>query len=101
MSSYPSLSGETHIFGYFVNGSTGMGVLLILYTHGVDNDVHYVTAPRSLNTLKVEWTINYLQKSLYNFSAFVLDRSGFPFSRTAIKPRSVSFLSPGNLKGSG
>ena len=60
-----------------------------------------MTAPRLQNELKVEWTVNYLRTNMYKFSAFVLDENGFPFSRTAIKPKSVSFSGTGVMKNSG
>ena len=73
--------------GYFIQGSSAIGVLTI--TINSSNGTQYHLYHRNGNNVQVEDTISGLAGGGHRVSAFVLEQSGHPFNRTAATPKSV------------
>ena len=80
-------AGSIAVTGYFIQGSTAIGVLII--TINGTNDTQYHLYHRNGDNAQVEDTISGLAGGYHRVSAFVLERSGYLFNRTATTPKSV------------
>ena len=80
--------GSIAVTGDFIQGSTAIGVLII--TINSSNGTQYHLYHRNgNNNMQIEDTISGLADGDHRVSAFVLERSGHPFNRTATTPKSV------------
>ena len=79
--------GSIAVNGYFIQGSTAIGILII--TINGTNDTQYHLYHRNGNNAQVEDTISGLAGGDHRVSAFVLEQGGYPFNRTATTPKSV------------
>jgi hypothetical protein len=75
------------VTGDFIQGSTAIGILIISINS--TNDAQYHLCHRNGNNAQIGDTISGLAGGDHNVSAFVLERSGYPFIRTATTPKSV------------
>ncbi|MCG8626727.1 MAG: hypothetical protein MJE68_32590 [Proteobacteria bacterium] len=88
--------GSIAVTGYFIQGSTAIGVLIVTINSNTTNDTQYHLYHRNGYNAQVEDTILGLAGGDHRVSAFVLEQSGHPFSRTATTPKSV-FVMNGKL----
>ena len=73
--------------GYFIQGSTAIGVLIVTIndTNGTQYHLYHCNG----DDVQVEGTISGLAGGDHRVSAFILEQSGYPFNRTATTPKSV------------
>ena len=70
--------------GNFIDGSTAIGLLVIVYSLTDDTDIHYLSG--QVYDQMIEASVSGLTDSQYNVSIFVIEENGLPFSRVAVLP---------------
>ena len=80
------LTGQVRVTGYFIQGSTATGVLVIVYSQFDDSDIHYQSSERDGQVAENQIIVDQLTNGQYGVSVFVLD-NGLPFSRAAALPQ--------------
>ena len=85
----PTPGGVT-VTGYFVDKSSAVGVLLIMFSLTNEDDISYVFVPRPRESQDIERTLTGLSEGDYQVSFFVMDEDGLPFNRSANLPRNIS-----------
>ena len=76
--------------GNFISNSTAVGILIIVYPVSDDHEfntlyIHGFHVESVMTTV-----IRGLSSSVYSVSVFVIEGSGFPFRRCAMKPTKIS-----------
>lgn len=81
------------VAGDFINGTTAVGLLVIVYsTNKADLDTHY-TSMIALRQPSLQITLSGLYSDhFYNVSLFVIDENGLPFHKAATQSRVVHFM---------
>ena len=77
------------VTGEFINGSTAIGILAIVYSLNNESDIHYYYASRLLGQRQVSATFGGISNGPKSVSLFVIESNGLPFNRTATKVRRV------------
>ena len=75
--------------GDIIDGSSMIGILIIIYSLTDDSGVYYNFAPREAEQLRVIAIAMGLPDYQYEVSVFVIDESGLPFPKAAASPRAV------------
>ena len=81
--------------GGTIDGSTMIGMLVIIYSVSEDSDVYYNFVPHDTKQQGVYAVVTELPGGQYEVSVYVMEESGLPFQRAAATPKSV--LINGNL----
>ena len=82
--------GSITVTGYFIPGTTAIGVLVIVTSNSMnDTQYRYHLCHRNGDTMQVEDTVSGLAGGNHRVSAFVFEKGGYPFSRAAVLPKSV------------
>ena len=76
--------------GYFVDKSSAVGVLLIVFSLMNEDGIRYMFIPRPRESQDIETTLTGLSEGDYQVSFFVVDEGGLPFNRSANLPRNIS-----------
>lgn len=84
-----SVSGEIKVIGNFISNSTAAGLLIIVYSISDKFSAWYIFQSHSESVVT---TIRGLPSGEYSISVFIIEASGLPFSRSAMRPRKVSIL---------
>ena len=79
--------GTISVTGDFIDGSFAIGLLIIVYSSGIDSNVYYQFIPRS-GLLVTD--VSGLSGGQYKVSIFVMDDSGLPFNKSATAPKNVT-----------
>ena len=80
--------GEITVTGDFINGSSAIGILSIVYSPNNDSNIYYHFTSHS--DIMHMTTVSGLPGGCYKISVFVVEDSGLPFNRSATTPRNVS-----------
>ena len=86
--------GELRVTGNFIDRSTAIGLLVIVYSLTNDSDVHYLSG--RVHSQMIEANMSGLTDSQYNVSIFVIEENGLPLSRVAALPILIKNNSTGN-----
>ena len=73
--------------GDFIDGSSAIGILIIVYSSDIDSNVYYQFIPRSDLPMS---DMSGLSGGRYKVSIFVMGDSGLPFNESATVPRNVT-----------
>ena len=83
------MPGEIRVTGYLINGSSTIGILIIVYSISEDTHVYYNFVPHDTEQQGVYDVAMDLQDGQYEVSVYVMEESGLPFKRAAARPDSV------------
>ena len=75
--------------GEFINGSTAVGILAMVYSLNNESDIHYYYVSRLSSQHQVSATFGGLSNGPKSVSLFVIESNGLPFNRIATKIRRV------------
>ena len=76
--------------GDFIEGSTAIGILIIIYSLAKNSDAHYSFSSRVVQQrAKDVDVIVKLPGCYYGISIFAVDENGLPFPRAATTPKFV------------
>ena len=81
--------GEIRVMGGTIDGSTMIGLLIIIYSVSEDSDVYYNYVPHDNKQQGVFAVVTELPGGQYEVSVYVMEESGLPFQRAAVTPKSV------------
>ena len=83
--------GHVVVSGTCIEGSTTIGMLVIVYSLISDSDITYLQLNNCLSDMQ-NTTIKFRPSSrnLYTVSVFAVEQNGLPFNRSAIKPKVLS-----------
>ena len=79
-------TGEIRVTGDFIQGSSATGVVI---ADLASSQIQFYLLTREQDQLKLDGTISNLVSGQHTVSAFVMDESGLPFTRTATIPQNV------------
>ena len=82
------LPGQVRVTGYFIEGSTAIGVLVAILTATENLYLYLIT--RDGDLLQFESTVAGVIGGVHYASVFVMDENGLPFNKTASIPQVVS-----------
>jgi hypothetical protein len=77
------------ITGDFINGSSSVGALIIVYSLTNDSNIQYIITPHLLNQLRVSAMVTGLPRDQYNISVFVLENGGQVVTSAVSTPRQL------------
>ena len=77
---------EIRVTGEFIQGSTATGIVI---ADLVSSEIQFYLLIREKDQLELDDTISNLVSGQHTVSAFVMDESGLPFTRTATIPQNV------------
>ena len=83
--------GELIITGYCIEGSTAVGMLVIVYSLVDSSDIFYIPVPCPTGNQGRSEILNFrtTRKGHYGVSIFSIEEGGLPFNRSAIQPTNV------------
>ena len=81
--------GEVRVTGYLIDGSSTIGILVVVYSVTEDSCVHYKFVPHDTKQHEVYAVMMGPSNGLYKVTVYVMEESGLPFQRAAGRPRSV------------
>ena len=85
-----AITGGISIGGRFVDNSSAVGVLLIVFSFTNEDDINYMFVQRPSGPQEIETTLTGLSVGDYQVSFFVVDDNGLPFNQSANLPSNVS-----------
>ena len=84
------------VSGKFSDGSTSLGLLVIVYSLANDNDVRYLTILRTEKEHEVSAVFRGIPHRLLSASVFTIEDNGLPFGHVATKVKTVQINSTTN-----
>ena len=91
--------GVVNISGDFVEGSTAIGILAIVYALTESDTLdYYLLVPRLLGHQRASTVFECIQSGTYNVSLFSMEEGDLPFNRAATKVRTLSVDQGRNVK---
>ena len=77
--------GQIQVTGYYIDGSTATGVVLIVYSLTNESDVQYIVKEKCESNNIISINVTGLSRAEYSLSVFALE-DGIPFPRVVTLP---------------